>query len=492
MTETDQPISYGAWVETPVRNTPIDIAAGLLFSYPQSTLVVLNGTTEDAYALIDNGKGVWARDNIKLRSRIVSTALARAHSEDDDKAAKRLQRQSGTTRFQNDVMAQIGPAWDYCNSIGSVPGGACCQHSELNNDGRYLGCASGVIDINSGQLLEPAAARKCLVSASVAAAYEPDTTHPVVEQWLSNIPDNARELLQDALGYALRRKPGRRFYVLWGAPASGKTALAEILRTVMPELSGALHADAMTAGTTSSGLSPECEAVVGGRAFAFVDEVLSGQRVNSNRIKELTGQGTLAWRPLYGQMRSDRITATLFATSNRFPSVDMADAAVIDRLVPVRLESIPVERRINDLVTRIADDPGARSAVLNWLLKGAVKNQQLPAKPDWIAAEIENARSHGMGSTAYWISNNIAVDGSGNSFLPTADIWSALTDGVDSADKTDDGHSRDVVMKMVKRALNLGNTERRSVNGRVSRGWPGIALVFQGDVPEDEAIEIPF
>ena len=45
--------------------------------------------------------------------------------------------------------------------------------SELDPPGRYLGCANGVVDLDTGELLPPADAAACLITLAAVMPYAP-------------------------------------------------------------------------------------------------------------------------------------------------------------------------------------------------------------------------------------------------------------------------------------------------------------------------------
>ena len=68
-----------------------------------------------------------------------------------------------------------------------------CHTRELNPL-RYLGAPNGVIDLTTGRLLPPVEGRRCLVTFSLPDPYDPDVTHPDVEQLTAHLDSRASRL----------------------------------------------------------------------------------------------------------------------------------------------------------------------------------------------------------------------------------------------------------------------------------------------------------
>ena len=490
-------------VDTPISHTPTGIAMDVMQRSQGQLLLVRTGNVDPDYILRDNGQGLWSDDDGPIASLVVAAALERADtltSDEHIKQAASLRSRAGTTAFYIDCMARCGAAIDLLDTAGvELRDLTRCHERDLNQQRHAIGTASGLIDLRDGSVIDPALARSMLITIGSNTAdieYDPAARHKLVDTWLGNYPAETMAFLQHAIGFAMYRQPGRRFYVLWGEPASGKTTFSEVLRAVLPGLSMHVPASAVAQqrNPSETALSPQLAPMVAGKALAFTDEGLTKARIDNPRLKELTGGGTIAWRGMRENLRNDRITATLFAFSNTFPAIDLTDEALRERVAPIRLPSIERDKRVADLVGRIARDEQARKAVLAWVLKGSQQQQTLPDRPEWMLQEVATATEHAVGATKLWLAQNIKVTGKHDDFLSTDELWRSLIEAIGEGDtgQTADGVTRRIATSMVKSMHGLPNAKQRRSRTGHERGWHGAMIVVDIDIPDDEQVDIPF
>ena len=147
--------------------------------------------------------------------------------------AKKLRSDEGRQK----ALRSVGRVVERWRHDGALPNGLkVVKTGELDRDGRYLGAPNGIIDLDTGALLTGVEARSKLVTRQVPDPYDPNATHPDVDRLLGHLPEESRSFLVNALSHALRGKVSRRFYVLLGPPAGGKSTLLEAVTAALGDV----------------------------------------------------------------------------------------------------------------------------------------------------------------------------------------------------------------------------------------------------------------
>jgi phage/plasmid-associated DNA primase len=117
-----------------------------------------------------------------------------------------------------------------------------------------------------------------------------------------------------------------------GGPMTGKTALAEILKNVLPDF--IVHLPPETIMQQKKILRPETAiASLCGKGAGIIQEFPASKAIDSCRYKILTGGDTIWARRPYEQPFSFIPTAQIIVISNQFPYFDYLDMALEKRLL---------------------------------------------------------------------------------------------------------------------------------------------------------------
>ena len=437
-------VEEGIWPGTGQSNTPLDVALGFLYAYgPDAMLVLTDIEGTDLHVRFRTKSGMWGRNDFKLRTELSRMAEKRVTIIDNADLKSRLMGNAGKPVFLDHCVRSLGEAYNRSVEAWKPHGMGWCLESDLDANKRYLGCANGIVDLHEGRLLGSEEIPKGVyVTPRVDIDFNPDAVSPLFDTFLGNYPEDVREFLQDAAGHSMHRLPGRRIYVLWGEPASGKTALAEVIQGVFPQYARKMSNVALTAKQDE--LTPELAPMVG-YAFTFVEEELGSGAISTNRVKDLTGGGSLTWRPLWKGEQVDEITGTLYCFSNEFPNFAVSDPALMDRMAPIHLDSIPEEKRVSNIARQIKRDTDARQAILAWLVAGAARNIELPAKPQWMADEIRRVEEEAEKDSDHAIREGLVFTGNPDDRINKDRLWDWLREEVGlnkNETATRDGYSR--------------------------------------------------
>jgi phage/plasmid-associated DNA primase len=142
-----------------------------------------------------------------------------------------------------------------------------------------------------------------------------------------------------------------------GGPMTGKTALAEVLKNVLPDFIVQLPPE--TIMKLKKKLRPEI-AIAGlyGKGAGIIQEFPASKAIHSSRYKILTGGDTLWAKRPYKEPFSFIPTAQIIVISNQFPYFDYLDEAVQYRLLVFpfmvshnrgKAGTLPVSEIINNL-----------------------------------------------------------------------------------------------------------------------------------------------
>lgn len=176
------------------------------------------------------------------------------------------------------------------------------------------------------------------------------------------------------LGYSLLgRNPHHLVFFLSGPTASGKSALLEIVSTV---LGARLAYDARPALiSTSPDRHSRDEVSMTGRRLITIAETNDRLYIDEMQLKRLTGQGTATISPLFAtETSSIPVTWAIIVANNDMPSVSHLDGALNRRIWVVPMgPTIPPEERNADKVAEVVEqESDGVLALLVWGCRAAM------------------------------------------------------------------------------------------------------------------------
>jgi P4 family phage/plasmid primase-like protien len=135
------------------------------------------------------------------------------------------------------------------------------------------------------------------------------------------------------LGYLLTRETSdRSLYILWGKGMNGKSKLLELIETILGNnLFTSCSADVLLKTERKGGATPELIPLINARV-AVLNETDENEKLNSERIKKLTGDDLITARALFKNEITFKPRAKLLLTTNKKPIFDVSDKAMTDRI----------------------------------------------------------------------------------------------------------------------------------------------------------------
>lgn len=233
----------------------------------------------------------------------------------------------------------------------------------------YLGVPGGVIDLVTGQMVEPDKLQYITKRTAVAPK------HGIPTQWLTfleRVCDYDKSLvsyLQRFAGYCLTGDTSEHaFAFLYGTGANGKTTFVQTLLGIMGEYS--MTASMETFSESHSERHSTEIARLRGARLVITEETSTGSRWNEGRIKRLTGGGRIAARFMRQDDFEFEPRFKLLIAGNHKPSL-RADEAMKRRvhLIPF-IVTIPEAERDRELGDKLKSE---WPQIFAWMLDGCAE-----------------------------------------------------------------------------------------------------------------------
>jgi P4 family phage/plasmid primase-like protien len=243
-----------------------------------------------------------------------------------------------------------------------------------------LNCPNGVVDLRTGALgpSDPG----LLMTKMAGADYRPGATHPDWDKALKALPEDVRGWFQLRLGQALtgHMTPDDVAVISQGGGSNGKSCCNDACALA----AGGYHiviADRAMLGGASDNHPTEMMDFQGAR-YAVLEETSEARRLDTNRLKKLTGTREISARRIRQDSTVFQATHSLFVNTNYKPIVTETDHGTWRRLALLRwpytfrktqAEVKGPNDRLGDptLRDRIKLNPQALEAALAWMAEGA-------------------------------------------------------------------------------------------------------------------------
>lgn len=278
--------------------------------------------------------------------------------------------------------------------------------SQFDRIPHIINVENGIVDLRTGELLPHDRAMLC--SRMVQVRYVPGATDETWNSFLSTIFKDNQEMLdyiQLAQGYSITGSTAvAAFFFCYGKGHNGKTTLVEAIKRLLGD-----YADSMQKKSIMhKEFEPDHTSAVAkldGIRYVQVAEIGNGVRLDEDLVKYLTGGDSLTARAAYGRKENTfEPTHHLWGTGNDLPNITNDDDGIWRRM-----HLIPFTHHFDKPDTRIRDhfyeDQGAREAIFNWLVQGAVKyyaNGQKIDKPELVSNATTEYKEE-MDTVAHWI-----------------------------------------------------------------------------------------
>lgn len=254
---------------------------------------------------------------------------------------------------------------------------------------------NGVIDLETGEM-QDGRPEDYLKAFAPVTWQGIDAPCPTWQNFLESTFDHDRELIEflgRLFGYCLTGKTTEAVLpIFWGTGRNGKTVMLESLAEVLgPDLSGPMESEFLLESRfpKQSGAPSSDKLHLRGRRLAWLSETNENRRLNSGKVKLLTGGDTITGRAPYGKRQiSFKPTHKMILLTNHRPKADARDQALWRRvlLIPFKMAFVPrpdptkANERLADAhlpVKLKAEGPG----ILAWLVRGCLAWQKEGLNP---------------------------------------------------------------------------------------------------------------
>ena len=250
---------------------------------------------------------------------------------------------------------------------------------QIDGDCRYVGNENGVVDLDTGDVLSRAEGRKHLVTRSTQVVYDPNATHPALDEFTSHLQPDVSAFLWQFLGRALWGAP-EQFLIVVGPWQSGKSTFFSMIKSALGQLCAPFSRDLARPERSGqkSGVTPERE-VLGLTRMAISSETKSWE-LDAEKLKTFTSGGAdrITLQPKFQGEQEQVANATLIFLANSEPKMGQDwDRAAWGRMTAIHF---PPPKNRNDFLKSIArNDRGLAKAALARLVQEAVANP--PPRP---------------------------------------------------------------------------------------------------------------
>ena len=477
----------------------VDDCERWMIRYARPIMIETYGTTDGGTSqrpyLLDH-RGIWTRDKGALYESFQATVRGYAAATFDSDVKVRRHFRALLKGKEGQAIANAGAVAQHWKSIEhcSRPELTEAESRQLDAKGRYLGCRNGVVDLETGGLLECSDARKHLVTRSTEISYDPSARHNAVDQLTNHLNPEVAEYLWEVLGRALWGTPDKHFIFLLGPRDSGKTTLALAIRKALGEEAGEFSSDALRSerGRNKVGPTPERRALVEHRIV--IGSEAEDWRISPAKLKTFSGGGDrITYQPKYQAERTSIVKATIILIANKLPRLGLGDRAVVERF-----RAIPYERPENrDPAIKDAfreeGDTLAAQAMLAKLVRFARISPPgaMLAIPPGVEAEIKKSAGEEKGPVGVWLDAVLIETESDYDRVSTTELWERWANFNGEADQTSEsigGITRREATMALKEKLQYGSLEMVRYNKRVSRGVKRCRLRSPEEVSEKLAI----
>ena len=284
--------------------------------------------------------------------------------------------------------------------------GVTVDINDLDNDGRLIGVANGVLELGVDNVRLRDAEARDLITLNTGTSWYKDTedmtgTQKIgLEKWQEYLqkflPDEEiRRTAQVALGHCLiGGNPEKIFIILKGESNTGKSTMANLCAAALGDY-------AMTAGLSiyqNHKLNPMLAKALT-RRMVVTTELSETDKISASMLKRITGGSDLISAELKGSnVLVERVPQFVpIVATNSVPSIEGADKALRNRLYVIPFNVVVSEQDDDKEAATIMKAVGL-PAILHWLVEGYKiyrQEKKLPKDPrivqesDAFAAELD-------------------------------------------------------------------------------------------------------
>lgn len=318
----------------------------------------------------------WQTDNDMAIKRIVLVTI-QARRLEADKLKKPTKEKLIMWCKKSESNPRINAAIDLAKSMLPI----ATNSEKFDQQSFLLGCANGVVDLKTGNLLPGKPDQ--LLSLSTNVLYDLKANCPRWIQFVDEIFSSDAEMInffQLAVGYSLTADTREQcFFILHGRGANGKSTCLDILHELLGEYADVTPSATFVSSRYDSARIPSDIAALYKKRFVIASEIKEKAYLNEERLKSLTGDEPIKARFMHKDYFKFTPTFKIWFAVNHKPNItDLTEGFWRRvRLIPFERQ-FPPELRDDALKEKLrAELPG----ILNWAIAGCLAWQKEGLKP---------------------------------------------------------------------------------------------------------------
>lgn len=298
---------------------------------------------------------------------------------------------------------------------------------KLDVDPYLLCCRNGVLDLRTGEILNPH--REDYITKQIPVEYDAGAECPLWHTFLERVlPDvGLRDYVQKAVGYTLTGDVSEQcLFFLYGDGKNGKSTFIEAISSLMGDYFTKARSDTLM--MRRNGGIPNDVAALAGSRLVTVSEVSGGQKLDEGLVKDLTGGDTMAARFLYTEHFNFKAGFKLWLYGNHKPTIRGKDEGIWRRirLIPFTVQ-IPEAERDGHLPDKLAQElPG----ILRWAVEGCLLWQKEGLHEPEAVRDAVNEYRREQDGLADFLAESCIVDR--KETIAKKELWSVYQSWADS------------------------------------------------------------
>jgi len=241
-------------------------------------------------------------------------------------------------------------------------------------DPMLLGCKNGVVDLTTGAIRN--GKPEDLITMTTGVKYDPHATCPMWKQFLSEIFNDNKELIdyiQKALGYSLTGMMTEQLlFFCYGSGSNGKSVFISVLQKVLGDYAHNVPFSTFQSQRVRS--STNDLAALELRRFVVSSEALGGKRLDEAILKNISGGDPVTARYLFKEFITFKPHCKIWFFVNHKPLVkdDSYGFWRRVRLIPFT-RSFEKDKQDKQLASKLQTEV---EGILTWLVQGALLYQK--------------------------------------------------------------------------------------------------------------------
>lgn len=306
---------------------------------------------------------------------------------------------------------------------------AAISPKELNKDPFFLNCRNGVLNLKTGELLDPNPSYR--LTKQCRGNYRPGTSSDLWEEIVARILPNekVRDFVQKIFGYALTGSiEEHKFFYFYGPPAGGKTTLLEAFAWLLGNYAEACEPATFLAKRVEGGPTEDIARLSNAR-MVRTHEIDEGPRWSEGRINHLTGGDKVTARFLHQNPFEFYPQFKLFFSANHMPQVSgSVNSGFWRRMIIIPFDHvIPEEQRDPMLLNKLRAQEHL-DAILTWAVEGCKRwmtdysSGNLMDVPQRVKDEVETYQADSNHVLEF--ANEVLIrTGAGEDRIPKPDLY---------------------------------------------------------------------